>query len=80
MDETHWDGLPAGAGRSTSTGDSPPQPRRSKSPGPEAGPGEALLNRAAPTRTEVGRRPPSVYDELTGARPVTATSQTKESR
>ena len=32
---------------------------------------QALLNRAAATRIEVGRRPLSVYDELTGTRPFT---------
>lgn len=31
----------------------------------------ALLNRSAATRVEVGRRPLSVYDELTGTRPFT---------
>ncbi|MFC5879819.1 hypothetical protein [Streptomyces virginiae] len=32
----------------------------------------ALLTRAAAVRVEVGRRPLSVYDELTGTRPFTA--------
>jgi hypothetical protein len=40
---------------------------------------QALLNRAAATRIEVGRRPLSVYDELTGTRPFTTNSPTKES-
>jgi hypothetical protein len=78
VEETHWDGLPTGQGRRTTTGDVPlrprPQPR-----GEEAGPLQALLNRAAATRVEVSRRPLSVYDELTGTRPFTTNSQTKES-
>jgi len=68
VDDRHWDGLPTGAGRRVTTGDSPPSPRREPSPGPEAGPLQALLNRAAAARVEVGRRPLSVYDELTGTR------------
>ena len=35
---------------------------------------QALLNRAAATQIEVGRRPLSVYDELTGTRPFTTHS------
>jgi len=50
------------------------------SPGPEAGPLQALLNRAAAARVEVGRRPLSVYDELTGTRPFTSNAPTKEAR
>lgn len=77
VEETHWDGLPTGKGRRTTTGDVParphPQPR-----GEEAGPLQALLNRAAATRIEVGRRPLSVYDELTGTRPFTTHPSTRE--
>ncbi|WP_251142903.1 IS21 family transposase [Streptomyces sp. McG8] len=77
--ETHWDGLPAGAGRRVTTGDGTlPSPRRSQPPKAEAGPLQALLNRAAAANIEVGRRPLSVYDELTGARPFTAPA--KEAR
>lgn len=39
-----------------------------------------LLNRAAVTHIEVGRRPLSVYDELTGTRPFTSPAPTKEAR
>ena len=78
MGETHWDGLPAGAGRRVTTGDDTlPSPRRSQPPKAEAGLLHALLNRAA-ANIEVGRRPLSVYDELTGARPFTAPA--KEAR
>ncbi|WP_338674659.1 IS21 family transposase [Streptomyces sp. SCSIO 30461] len=73
--ETHWDGLPTGKGRRTTTGDIPSRPQLR---GEEAGPLQALLNRAAATRVEVGRRPLSVYDELTGTRPFTTHPSTKE--
>jgi hypothetical protein len=56
------------------TGDVPAQPRRREGLGDEARPLMALLNRAAAARIEVGRRPLSVYDELTGTRPFTAKS------
>lgn len=78
VDERHWDGLPTGAGRRTTTGDVVPQPRRDQLPGPEAGSLQVLLNRAAAASVEVGRRPLSVYDELTGTRPFTTNRATKE--
>ncbi|MFB7645786.1 IS21 family transposase [Streptomyces sp. NPDC056084] len=78
VDETHWDGLPTGKGRLTATGDVPDQPRGERHPGEAVGSLQALLNRAAVTRVEVGRRPLSVYDELTGTRPFTTRSQSKE--
>ncbi|MET8615652.1 IS21 family transposase [Streptomyces misionensis] len=78
VEETHWDGLPTGKGRRTTTGDVPPQPRRERPLGEEAGPLQALLNRAAATQIEVGRRPLSVYDELTGTRPFTTHPSTRE--
>ena len=78
-EDAHWDGLPAGKNRRTTTGDVTPPPRREPSAGYQAGPVQALLNRAAATRVEVGRRPLSVYDELTGTRPFTTNSPTKES-
>ncbi|WP_456340347.1 IS21 family transposase [Streptomyces ipomoeae] len=81
VDETHWDGLPTGAGRRVTTGDDAlPPPRRSQPAGPETGPLQALLNRTAAAHIEVGRRPLSVYDELTGTRPFTSTAPTKEAR
>jgi transposase len=77
--DEHWDGLPAGKNRRTTTGDGPPPPRREPASGGQAGSLQALLNRAAATQIEVGRRPLSVYDELTGTRPFTTKSSTKES-
>ncbi|WP_405434716.1 IS21 family transposase [Streptomyces anulatus] len=78
VEEHHWDGLPTGKGRRTTTGDALPRPRHERPLGEEAGPLQALLNRAAATRVEVGRRPLSVYDELTGTRPFTTNRATKE--
>ncbi|MEV3856958.1 IS21 family transposase [Streptomyces sp. NPDC050095] len=78
-EDEHWDGLPTGKNRRTTTGDVTPQPRRERSAGSQVGPLQALLNRSAATQIEVGRRPLSVYDELTGTRPFTTNSSTKES-
>ncbi len=78
-EDAHWDGLPTGNNRRTTTGDVTPPPRREPSASGHVGPLQALLNRAAATRVEVGRRPLSVYDELTGTRPFTPHSPTKES-
>ncbi|MFJ9362756.1 IS21 family transposase [Streptomyces mirabilis] len=78
VDETHWDGLPTGAGRRVTTGDDLPSPHRGQPLGAADGPLQALLNRAAAAHVEVGRRPLSVYDELTGTRPFTTNAATKE--
>jgi hypothetical protein len=76
VDETHWTGLPTEAGRRVTAGGELPVVRRQ----PSAGVGSlaALLNRAATTQVEVGRRPLSVYDELTGTRPFTTHPSPKE--
>ncbi|MFF3359859.1 hypothetical protein ACFYWN_46645 [Streptomyces sp. NPDC002917] len=79
VEEQHWDGLPTGKGRRTTTGDVLPRPRHARPLGEKTGPLQALLNRAAATRIEVGRRPLSVYDELTGTRPFTTNRATKKS-
>ncbi|WP_446447308.1 Mu transposase domain-containing protein [Streptomyces adustus] len=79
VDEKHWDGLPTGAGRRVTAGGDLPAPRRSDGSGPEAGSLLALLNRVAAPQGEVGRRPLSVYDELTGTRPFTTRRMPKES-
>ncbi|MES4886378.1 IS21 family transposase, partial [Streptomyces sp. NPDC000349] len=80
VDETHRDGLPTGAGRRVTTGDGQPSPRRGQHLGAPSGPLQALLSRAAAASVEVGRRPLSVYDELTGTRPFTTNASTKEAR
>ncbi|WP_456302306.1 IS21 family transposase [Streptomyces chartreusis] len=78
VEEKHWDGLPTGKGRRTTTGNSPCQPRHEHRLGEEAGSLQGLLNRAAAASIPVGRRPLSVYDELTGTRPFTTHPSTKE--
>lgn len=78
VDEKHWDGLPKGDNRRVTTGDVVPRPRHDQPLGLEAGPLQALLNRAAAASVEVGRRPLSVYDELTGTRPFSTHRATKE--
>ena len=80
VDETHWDGLPTSAGRRVTTGDALPSPRHGRPLGPEAGPLQTLLNRTAAASVEVGRRPLSVYDELTGTRPFTSNSPSRDTR
>lgn len=80
VDDRHWDGLPKGDNRRVTTGDVMPQPRHQDALGEEAGPLKALLNRSAASRIEVSRRPLSVYDELTGTRPFTPNSTTREAR
>lgn len=80
VDEKHWDGLPTGAGRRVTTGDDLPAIRRSEPLGAANGPLQALLNRAAAASVEVGRRPLSVYDELTGTRPFTTNAPKREAR
>jgi hypothetical protein len=79
VEEAHCNGLPTGKGRRTTTGEVPVQPRHERPLGEETGPLQALPNRAAATRVEVGRRPLSVYDELTGTRAFTTHRATKES-
>lgn len=79
VDESHWDGLPTGSGRTVTAGGEGPASRTHKFRDAEAESLMALLNRAAAARIEVGRRPLSVYDELTGTRPFTTHPSTKES-
>ncbi|MGW4380435.1 Mu transposase domain-containing protein [Kitasatospora sp. NPDC004531] len=80
VDERHRDGLPKGDTRRVTTGDVLPRPRRDRSAVEETSPLQALLSPASAAHVEVGRRPLSVYDELTGNRPVTTNSATRESR
>lgn len=78
VDERHWDGLPTGAGRRVTAGGDLPAPLQQRAQDSSSGSLMALLNRAAATQVEVGRRPLSVYDELTGTRPFTTHPNTKE--
>jgi Mu transposase, C-terminal domain len=77
--DEHWDGLPTGKGRRTTTGDVTQPPRREPAICGHVGPLQGLLNRSAVAQIEVGRRPLSVYDEPTGTRPFTTSSPAKES-
>ncbi|MFE9401515.1 IS21 family transposase [Streptomyces sp. NPDC006530] len=79
IDEKHWDGLPDGKNRRVTTGYIVPRPRHEAPLGEEARPLQALLTRAAAASIQVGRRPLSVYDELTGTRPFTTAPTKKES-
>ncbi|MEO3853200.1 IS21 family transposase [Streptomyces sp. B8F3] len=79
VDEAHWDGLPTGKTRATTTGDVDPPRPRPQSLGDQGGSLKALLNRAAAAGVEVSRRPLSVYDELTGTRPFNPPRSAKES-
>ncbi|MFF8925300.1 integrase core domain protein [Streptomyces albidoflavus] len=78
VDESHWNGLPTGAGRRVTAGGDLPTTRRQPSVNAGAGSLTALLNRTAATQVEVGRRPLSIYDELTGTRPFTNYPSPKE--
>ncbi len=79
VDESHWSGLPEGNNRRTTTEVSFSPPQQNSTAGRDNGPLQSLLNRAVATRIEVGRRPLSVYDELTGSRPFNSRPQSKES-
>jgi transposase len=79
VNDRHWDGLPTGAGRRVTTGEVVAPPRHNRPRDEDPGLLQALLNREAATRIEVGRRPLSVYDELTGTRPFTTHPSAKES-
>ncbi|MFD6757289.1 IS21 family transposase [Micromonospora gifhornensis] len=68
VDPAHWDGLPDGHTRATTTGDTPAPRTR---PAPGGGPLQALLNRAAAAQVTVDRRPLSVYDQIAGTSPFT---------
>lgn len=80
VDEKHWEGLPRGDNRRVTTGDVPTRPRHQDTLSAESGPLMALLTRAAATSIKVGRRPLSVYDELTGTRPFTTKSTPEDPR
>ncbi len=77
VDERHWDGLPDGSSRRTTTGEPSATVHVEALAEEEAGPLTALLHRSALAGIEVGRRPLSVYDQLTGTRPFTVTLPTE---
>lgn len=73
VDQTHWDGLPDGHTRAITTGDDgqPGYRRQNGDRAVPAGSLAALLTQSGAAHVEVGRRPLSVYDELTGTVPFT---------
>ncbi|MFC8436098.1 hypothetical protein [Streptomyces sp. NPDC057253] len=52
--DEHWDGLPTGKNRRTTTSDEPQPPRSEFSASGRIGPLQALLNRSAAPQREVG--------------------------
>jgi hypothetical protein len=72
-DPQHWDGLPDGHTRAVTSGDheAPGFYRRQVGREVPAGSLAALLTQSGAARIEVGRRPLSVYDQLTGTVPFT---------
>lgn len=73
-DPAHWEALPDGHTRATTTGG---HEHRAGGPRPEPQPDgsalRSLLVRAAAAHIHVGQRPLSVYDQLAGTRPFTST-------
>jgi hypothetical protein len=78
VDEGHWDGLPTGTGRRTTTGEAPARRRTPQGPRQQVRTLKDLLNQSPAADMEVGRRPLSVYDELTGTGPFSQQPQTQE--
>jgi hypothetical protein len=75
----HWDGLPDGHTRATTTSGEPAPGEGAAGPGSSrsrrgepAGALRFLLARADAAQVTVGHRPLSVYDQITGTRPFTA--------
>ncbi|MFD9637395.1 IS21 family transposase [Streptomyces violascens] len=68
VDESHWEGLPDGTGRRTTTQvpDFAVRPRQAAS---SDSPLQNLLNRSAAAQVPVGKRPLSFYDEIAGTSP-----------
>lgn len=77
VDPAHWQPLPDGHTRATTTGeagDTADQPRRAHTADREpVGALRSLLSRAAAAHVQVGQRPLSVYDQVAGTRPFPPT-------
>jgi len=80
VDPAHWQPLPDGHTRATTTGDTgdtADQPRRARTARDAdrepVGALRSLLSRAAAAQVQVGQRPLSVYDQVAGTRPFTPT-------
>ncbi|MED7828964.1 IS21 family transposase, partial [Streptomyces chiangmaiensis] len=74
VDEAHWQGLPDGHTRATTTD---PGDRGTRTTGParsadtEPGGLVSLLARTRAAHVHVGTRPLALYDQITGTRPFT---------
>jgi hypothetical protein len=70
VDEAHWQGLPDGHTRATTTDPGAPVagPARTDT---EPGGLVSLLARARAAQVHVGTRPLALYDQITGTRPFT---------
>lgn len=71
VDPAHWDGLPGGHTRATTTSHeaAPGEAASGRGRGEPAGALRFLLARADAAQVTVGHRPLSVYDQITGTRP-----------
>lgn len=77
IDERHWDGLPDGRSRSTTSGVSEPLPLPVPELAPEPNPLQALLTRSAAAAVAVAHRSLTVYDTAAGL-PNTSTNSKTE--
>jgi transposase len=73
VDQSHWQGLPDGHTRATTTDPGTPATRPART-GTEPGGLVSLLTRARAAHVHVGTRPLALYDQITGTRPFTAAS------
>ncbi|MFE2473026.1 Mu transposase domain-containing protein [Streptomyces mirabilis] len=70
VDEAHWQGLPDGHSRATTTDPGTPAARPART-GTEPGGLVSLLTRARAAHVHVGTCPLALYDQITGTRPFT---------
>ncbi|MCX5529825.1 IS21 family transposase [Streptomyces sp. NBC_00006] len=75
--EAHWDGLPDGSTRRVTSGGYGPAPRKQPDNTASTSPLQDLLSRSRAAQIPVGRRPLSVYDDLTGTRPTPSPTRPK---
>uniref|UniRef100_UPI003F686770 hypothetical protein n=1 Tax=Streptomyces polyasparticus TaxID=2767826 RepID=UPI003F686770 len=68
IDEAHWNGLPDGTGRRTTT-QVPDPVARPRTSGASDSPLQDLINRSSAAQVPVGKRPLSFYDDIAGTRP-----------
>lgn len=73
VDPAHWQGLPDGHSRATTTGAEPSPARAANDGSPQPGSLHSLLARTAAAQVHVGHRPLALYDQLAGTSPFTTT-------